>query len=350
MIRDFFRWWAQNMLDLLPDRFWRTDAVWADAILIHSEGALDEVPPTVDLVLRKGGQTSPIGRFMLDTYGKKLAQRAATAVGGPMQIWLRLPPGLLLEKHLTLPLAAERELASVLAFEMDRETPFSADEVYWDSTVEHRDRAQGRLTLRLSLVPRAPVLPLVTALADAGLAPTMLNVGLPNGTHRQIGLAGAKALSGTLSARAVPLAAAACAALAVLVIVLPFVRQSVALGAAEARIASLKPAVEEAEGLRRRIEGNGAGSDVVAAERARLGDPLKVIAAATQILPDDTHLTDFTMRQRKLSLVGQSAGAAKLIGALAQDRTFQDPAFSAPVTRMEGGKTDVFSISAEARP
>jgi hypothetical protein len=47
---------------------------------------------------------------------------------------------------------------------------------------------------------------------------------------------------------------------------------------------------------------------------------------------------------------GQSAGAAKLISALSVDPTFKDPAFAAPVTRLEGGKIDIFSISAEARP
>ena len=37
----------------------------------------------------------------------------------------------MLAKTVTLPLAAERELEQVLAFEMDRETPFKAEELYW---------------------------------------------------------------------------------------------------------------------------------------------------------------------------------------------------------------------------
>jgi general secretion pathway protein L len=79
-------------------------------------------------------------------------------------------------------------------------------------------------------------------------------------------------------------------------------------------------------------------------------DILRVLAKTTEILPDDTHLTDLSLRQRKLSLSGQSAAAAKLIGAIAADPFFKDPAFSAAVTRVQGGKLDAFSINAEIRP
>jgi general secretion pathway protein L len=349
IIRDFIAWWVQQLMELLPERLRRAEPSLADALLVAPAGPLDADPPTVELLVRKRGQLSRLGRFTLDAQGAVAIERAAALTGGPLPIRLRLPPGLLLEKHLALPLAAERELARVIAFEMDRETPFSADEVYWDSLVEQRDRAGGRLKLLLSLVPRAPLLPLLGALQDAGLTPVALDAPLPNGSWRPIALAVGERPRGLAAARAVPAAAVACAALAVLAAIVPFIRQSIELGQAEHRIAALQPAVDEVEALRKRIEGSGAGADVLATERARVGDVLKVLAATTQILPDDTHLTDFTMRQRKLSLVGQSAAAAKLIGGLSQDPTFQNPTFAAPVTRMEGAKVDVFSISAEAK-
>jgi general secretion pathway protein L len=350
MIGDFFAWWAQHMLELVPERLRRSDGDTADAILIDPHGSLDAIPPVVALSVRRHGQASTLGRYTLDGPGMRVAQGAVAALGGNLRIWLRLPPELLLEKHLTLPLAAERELDHVVAYEMDRETPFTAEEVYWSAAVEQRDRALGRLQIRLSLVPKALILPVVAALDQAGLHPTALYMVSAEGTPRQIELDIVRHAEGPLRRHAMTLAVAGCAALALVAVALPFVRQALALGQVETRIADLKPAVDKAEALRRQIAGTGAGADVVAAERARLGDPLNVLAAATQILPDDTHLTDMSMRQRKISLVGQSAAAAKLIGALAVDPTFKDPAFSAPVTRMDSGKTDLFSISAEARP
>lgn len=350
IIRDFLAWWAQQLAELLPERLRRSETTQADALIVLPMGPLDLEPPSVELLLRRRGQTSKLGRFALDHQGGVAIERAAALAGGPLPVWLHLPPGLLLEKHLALPLAAERELSRVVGYEMDRETPFSAEEVYWDSTVEQRDRANGKLKLRLSLVPKAPVEALIGKLKAAGLAPTALDAASAQGGTRQIALAGGARQRGLLGARALPLAAAACAALLLLAIIVPFIRQAIELGQVEERIATLQPTVDEAEALRKRIEGSGAGGDVLTGERTKIGDALRVLAAATQILPDDTHLTDFTMRQRKLSLVGQSADASKLIGALSQDQTFQNPVFAAPVTTMPGAHMDVFSISAEARP
>ena len=74
---------------------------------------------------------------------------------------------------------------------------------------------------------------------------------------------------------------------------------------------------------------------------------LRTIAALTEILPDDTWLTELTLRQRKLTMAGRSAGAARLIGLLSADPTIRDAAFVAPVTRADSGGVDVFSIRAE---
>ena len=80
------------------------------------------------------------------------------------------------------------------------------------------------------------------------------------------------------------------------------------------------------------------------------GRPLVVLAAATRTLPDDTYLTEMELRQRKVTLSGRSAAAARLIGALAEDGEFKNPAFAAPVTRLEALRAELFTINAEVGP
>ena len=63
-------------------------------------------------------------------------------------------------------------------------------------------------------------------------------------------------------------------------------------------------------------------------------------------MPDDSYLSDLTLRQGVLTISGQSPGAAKLIPAISSDPAFSAPAFAAPVTRIEGQNTDLFSIRA----
>jgi general secretion pathway protein L len=351
VINDFLVWWGEQLSELLPERLRRQDVTGADCLLVVPDGPPDADPPAIELMQRRRGQLTRLGRFDLDGAGIRSAQRAAALTGAPMPVRLRLPPGLLLEKQLSLPLAAERDLARVVGYEMDRETPFGADEVYWESAVEQRDRGNGKLRLRLSLVPRAPIQELMRGLQAAGLAPIAIDAVLPNGQFRPIPLEGGERRRGQFGARALPAAAGACAVLAVLAVATPFIRQSLEMARIDGRVAELLPAADEANKLRRQIDGQGQSGGVLAEQRAKTGDALKVLAAVTNVLPDDTHLTDFTLRQRKLSLIGQSAAAAKLIAALSQDETCQNPSFAAPVVSQGGTtKVDVFTISAECKP
>ena len=144
-------------------------------------------------------------------------------------------------------------------------------------------------------------------------------------------------------------AGAACAALALAAIALPFWLQSTSSDAVEARIASLKPRVAQAEALRKQMAAATEGSDAIGGERARVGDTLHAIATLTDILGNDTHLMGLTMQKRQVTLEGKSAAAAKLLTTLSSDPTVRNLAFAAPVTRAENG-ADLFSIKAEIAP
>ena len=74
---------------------------------------------------------------------------------------------------------------------------------------------------------------------------------------------------------------------------------------------------------------------------------MEALAAITEILPDDSYLTEFTMRERKITLAGQASSAPKLISALSADPRIRNPAFTAPVTRNENNRNDVFAIRAD---
>ena len=109
-------------------------------------------------------------------------------------------------------------------------------------------------------------------------------------------------------------------------------------------------AAAEADSLRQEIDRLSGSADFIESERDKAGRPLVVLAAATRVLPDDTYLTEMELRQRKVTLTGRSAAAARLIGPLAADGTFRNPGFAAPVTRLEALHTELFTINAEVGP
>jgi general secretion pathway protein L len=138
-----------------------------------------------------------------------------------------------------------------------------------------------------------------------------------------------------------------CLCLALTAAASPFVQQALAEAELDARIAALQPRVAEVEALRRRVQAEAASGDAIGQEYAAIGDPLAAIAVLTTLLPDDTFLQELSLAQRKLGLRGQSASASRLIAALAADPAIRNPAFAAPVVRVESGQRDVFSIRAE---
>jgi general secretion pathway protein L len=336
MLRDFVLWWARQVRALLPRRL-LPDLDRADALLVDAQGA------QVSLTLRRRGRETELGQFPPTGSSPPAVPRRR-----PRRVVLRLRGGALLERSVMLPLAAERSLDQVLGYEIDRLTPFAAANVIWQAAVARRDRAQGRVTVRLSLVPRAELAPALDTLARLGITPTCLEAVARDGSPRRIALAAAA--TGRAGWRLHALAGGAAAALAVAVLVTPFVIQSLARDATERAMAALAPRVARVEALRKHMADGAAGVDALTAERARTGDVLLVLAAVTQILPDDTVLTEFSLHQGKLGIAGQSPAAAQLIPALAADPTFRNPTFAAPVTRAADGHADQFVIHAELVP
>ncbi len=347
MLQEFVAWYGRQLAAMLPSVTARRGAN-GNGLVVAAE-SLDGRAAAVRLLHYRRGRESSLGRFVLEGPGLEAA-RAALGGRRGSPVVLRLPAGALLERAVTLPLAAESSLERVIQYEMDRYTPFTADEVFWSAEVQSRDRAQARLQASILLVPRARLAALLPALKALGLLPMALEGQAAGGSFlRRLPLGQRDERRVRRERRVLVVLAGACAMLAVAAVALPFLRQSRAADTVEQRIAALQPSVSEAEALRQKLSAQAAGSDAIQREQALVGEPLEAIAALTQILPDDTFLTALGLQKRQLTIEGQSANAARLIGSLSTDPVIRNAAFAAPVTRSDSG-ADLFSIKAEVRP
>ncbi len=338
MLVEFFTWWRQHLLELVPERLRGGADGQANALVIDAT-----VPGTLSLQRRRRGVETRAGGVRLDEPGLLSLRAALNQRTNGEPVLLRLPASSLLERPVSLPLAAERDPERVLTYEMERLTPFTADEVYWGWSVLARDRARNRLMLRLTFVPRLAVNDLIDTLSACAGRPSLIEAQTPAGL-RSIRLQHDRP-SGRAALFTGRNAAIGVAALLVLVIISPFLRQSLEMGAAQGRLDGLAPRMRLVDQLHHRIAGAGAGGEAVVAETRRLGDMLGGLAAVTDLLPDDSYLTEFNTRERKMTLSGMSASAPKLISALSQGTRVKNPAFTAPVTRENNH--DVFSIRAD---
>lgn len=336
------------MADMLPTRLLRRPAAPATALVVAPGSTENSVSDTVMLSTRRHGREQVVGRFVLDEAGLTTLRRTLARRGRRVPVLLRLSPDLLLEREVDLPLATEPDVGNALRFSIDALTPFTTDELFWNWAIILRDRVHGRLHVRLSLVRKAAVEKLIAALERAGAAPKLLEFPLSETDTRTIALGEAASRSLTLRRGLAGLGGVGAGA-ALALAVLPMVLQMRASAATEAQIAALQPRVAQVIALRR-AAGNTDGGDAIARERARVGDALQVLAIVTDALPDDTYLTELSLRQRTLALTGESGAAAKVIVALSAEPMLHKTEFVAPVTRAPTGGRDTFSIAAEVVP
>jgi general secretion pathway protein L len=123
-------------------------------------------------------------------------------------------------------------------------------------------------------------------------------------------------------------------------------------------LAVIEQAIADRRALLLRASGahEMAGGDGLQAKR--LQGPLAVLLLErlSELLPDDTHLTDLSFEGERLRISGVSGQATELVPLLEKSGFFRNASFYAPTTRIAGRSADRFSIEAvvvaraEAKP
>lgn len=320
---------------------------WATQMRTLLFGAAEDIrrPDGLVIAITNLGTPHPTGLMLLRRHGteerlRPLAEAAGTLPRLPTI--LRLPAGIMLSRVVSLPLAAAQDLTTVMAFEMDRLTPFSADQVFWSVSDIETHPAQAKVTFRLLIVLRRQVDGVLAFLAERGMTPRWIE-----GEGGLIPLDAARGKFSLLRS-AKPLHWL-CLALTLLCLTTPLLSQELAIRRVERLIQTHEAAGRQGEALLRRIAIANASRRAIAQARAA-GEVLQVLARLTEALPDGTWLDDLALRDGDLTMDGHSSDAPRLIGLLSAVPLLRSPSFTAPVTRSTDNKTDQFSLHATVAP
>ncbi len=263
----------------------------------------------------------------------------------PRQRVLRFPPRQALIRTLSLPLAAEKNLRQVAGFEMDRLTPFTASQVYYDAAVLERQPAQRRLRVELTALPRAVVDPVLIQLRRHELPPDVLDVvggrhGLNLLPPEQRARRGRWGPWLRATAIGVSLLAVAAAAL------LPIWQQRQLLLATMAKVSQLQQTANQTLSLRDQLDQALEASRLLMQKKQALPPRVDVLLELTTILPDDTSVDRLQINGDTLQIIGQSARASALVGIVESSRLFGGASFVSPVTTDPRTGKERFVISA----
>lgn len=336
-------WWRDALAQWLPLAWRRGIGLTHDRLLLapqadgvrlwlQQDGALGELallPP-----LPAGAATDPLASL--------LPTRLAA-----LPRWLLLDADEALRRRLHLPAAAADRLHEVLAFEVDRQTPFSADQVVHAARLLG-PAADGQISVELVVVTRERV-----RAALGGL-----------GSYAE-GLAGLDLVAGgaTLGVNLLPadwrrvpadpwrqwrwalLAVALIALVAGMVQVLA--NRRAAADAFATRVEALAPRARSAAQARQQLQDLDDGLRFLQRQRAATPTMVEILAELTRRLPADTYLEKLTVEDGRLTLIGLSAHASDLVGRLEGSPLWRSPALTGAVQPDPRAGRDRFTLVAD---
>jgi general secretion pathway protein L len=343
----FLRWWGDELLGLLPPRsrgWFKSGAHWH---LLQHDG--------VQWTLRRAGQPQPLASWA-DALDARLQQAAlASALHGvdreDLRLALLLPPAVVLRRTLALPLAARHSLPQVLAFEMDRQTPFTAAQVYFAARELAAPAAAGRLQAELVVVTRGTLDPLLARLTTLGIAIDAVDLAVGDDRLGVNLLPPEQAPHRPRPRRRLNLALAAAAALLLVLLLAQWLhnRQAV-LAQMQATVESMRGEAQQVAALRQQLQDNAGAAGFLARRKQNAVSRLAVLADITRRLPDSAWLERFSIDNTgQLGMQGQSLQAVKLLDALKDSRLITDASFQGSIQPDPTTGKERFYLTAQLR-
>jgi len=252
-----------------------------------------------------------------------------------------------LRKILDMPSIAEPDLRRALSFEIERQTPFQADEVYFDYRIVNRDPETKQLTVELTTVPRATVDAILKEVRDWGLEPSSVDIAADSGKNARgigINLIGRPETS-YLGRPYLTVASAAVFALLFLAVLVIPIRQLASLDKSlAARVSDEKELADQTLAMRNNLIQTTDSSNFLDLRKQEIPQALQVLNELTKLVPDDTWLLTFQQHGKEVKISGYSAASAQLIAAIDAVPLFKSPAFSSPIVRDERQNLERFEI------
>lgn len=344
-ISAFWSWWSAELIALLPRKLRSSLQPGDTRLFLEIDGT--------DVVAGHGSANagSPILRYPLAAGSLAPVQAVDNAkiLDNIRETILLLPHDKVLIKPLSLPLATEENLREVLAFEMDRQTPFTTDQVYYDYAVTARRPGEQLLDVTLVLTPRHELDGLLTTLASHEFHPDQVTVHDDKGdVLRNVNLLPDKLRSSrTFTPQRINIVAG------ILALLLLTAAVSLPLLGQRHKIRMLGPQLETAQS---KAEVAGRLQDKVdrlETESRHLIDKkqssllvMQVMDELTRILLDDTWIFQLQIRGSEVQIQGQSASAAALIPLIESSDILHSARFRSPVTQVPRSDLERFHLSA----
>lgn len=348
-LKPFLRWWGRELTFLIPVKirqFFRTTSA---AIIIRPIDEHFEFSYEINGV-QKILATVTRDILKADTFQKLIEHddRFKNAL-----FILRLSHHDALNKTLNLPLAAQANVSQVVSYELDRYSPFKADQVYFATRLERIDTETAQLLVQLVLVPRKILQTLYADCKTMGISLHYVDVeNYPNDLqqlhsaynllplHLQPKIANTprRIMMGLLVLLAV---------LSVASLALPVWLEYQAVENLQAKIAKIDKEVKVVKTLQAEIDTLREENQSLIDEKTAIPPVVSILNEISALMKDDSWLSYLQYSDGQLQLQGESQAASNLLTDLEASDFFAQASFASPVTQDKTSSMERFQISAE---
>lgn len=352
VLSQFARWWMSELIGCIPPA-WRS-------IGNHRSNALDVIvsPERVTFRCRKAGKDVELGEVCLEEASTPATRTLLARVRREINvrrgtIVLRLTPQQVLRRRIVLPGAAAENLREVLTYELDRHTPYQAEDVYFDYQLVDADKQEDRISVFIVVVPRSIVDRATDLMAKWGMTPDRICVlADPTGGDDGIDLLGPSTaryrvglvqhLAAVMAVLAVTLAAAT--------LYLEFARQARTLAVYQEALEQRRVENRAAEGMRSQLADLLSRTQYIVQQKQ--GRPLvsALLDEVTRRIPDDTWFSQLRLQADQLVVSGYAPSASALIALLEESPMLSQMRFASPVTFDAKLGLERFNLSGSVDP
>ncbi|CAH1077598.1 PilN domain-containing protein [Candidatus Nitrotoga sp. 1052] len=347
----FWRWWSGELIALVPQWLRQSSANAANELLI-------EVTPQAVILQRwLHGSLTEQGRVDRqsgdnDTQGIAFQVLFSKLHKRDERVALWLADTQCLSKQIELPLAAAKNLRQVLGFEMDRHTPFKAEQVYFDFRVLRVDNQKNRLIVKLVVVPRSEMdnsLDLLERWGAPANAAYVASIAVPDGDAINLMPTERNPTQPSKLRGINPGLLLLTLLLAMTAITIPIWQKRQAVIALLPIVDRAKQQARETDALRREQERLSAEYNFMLDKKQIIPPLVVLLDELSRLLPDDTWVQQFNLKGKELQIQGETGSSSKLIALIESARILHNANFRSPLTKGDMPNSERYHLAAEIK-
>ncbi len=252
---------------------------------------------------------------------------------------------LCLIKKLHFPKTVTARSTEFAELQIDAETPFNREDVYFSAIIEAHPSDDGQQTMELAVAPRQFVDPVLSTLVEAGISvDSVTTPPTGNASKRHNLLPQQRRFISRSGGVAITLVGLLALQLFLLVSLPLYLRAELATTLEMRADALVSKASKISDAFAKTADDLSVAGRVVNEKRTQ-HSLLSTLKTLTSALPDDSYLDRTKYERDQVEITGFTPSTTTLVDRISKQRGFSSPAYVSPVTRDQQSNLERFDLS-----